>query len=66
MQRLTEVKGFKFEIVLHPRFHSTKGLIYMHGCDMEDTEQFKAFLQERYKVKDVQPATFIRLRNPQT
>ena len=64
IKSLTEVEGFKRETTVHPDLTAQKE-IYVHECEIEDIQGFKEFLQELYKVKDVQSATFIKTKNPQ-
>ena len=66
VREIKEVEGFPCEVVVHPRYNHNRALIYVHEFDIENMNDFKNELQTRYNIVDVQPATFIKTRSPQT
>ena len=65
MHEVTTVDGFPCETMVHPRYNHSKGLIYTYEFDVENLEDFKAGLNERYNITDVQQATFIKTKSEQ-
>ena len=58
--------GVPCKIYKHPKYNCSRGLIYVHEFGLENVQDFKNGLQSTYNVVDVQPATFIKTRSPQT
>ena len=59
MYNLTEVDKFACETVPHLRFNHSKRRICTYEFDMENLEEFKQGLQERYNIMDLQLAKLI-------
>lgn len=66
MHRISKVEDFTCETTAHPKYNFTKALIYTYEFDIENLEEFKAGLQERYNITDVQQAGFIKTKSEQT
>ena len=64
IQNIDEIEGFSCNIAPHPRFSYSKGIIYIHESDIEEIDEFKEYMREKYNIIDVQPAKFIRLGIP--
>ena len=64
LQDIESVEEFQCTVMLHPRFNYRRGIIYIHEFDVDNTEEFKDYLQQRYSIIDVQPADFIKPRIP--
>ena len=63
---MTEVEGFKCEVVLHLhlQFNLSIGIIYVEDIKIDSVEEFKTYIQETNPfLKDVTPATFIKTRS---
>ena len=66
MQEIYSVEEFQCAVRLHPRFNYSRGIIYIHEFDVDNTEEFKDYLQRRYSIIDMQSADFIKPRTSQT
>ena len=66
MSGIKEVYGLPCEVTTHPKYNFNKGLIYVHEFDLENLEEFKADLQTKYNIVDVQPANFIKTKSSQS
>ena len=53
------------EITEHPKYNSTKGLIYVYEYDIDNIEDFRAGLQSNYNISEVQAAPFIKMKSEQ-
>ena len=49
-----------------PYLNQSKGLIYVYEYDIDDLNEFTLGLQENYKLKSVEKATFIKPRSEHT
>ena len=63
---IDKIDGISCKVLLHSKYNHSKGLIYVYEYDLEDIEEFKTGLHEQYKVIDVQQATFIKTKSPNT
>ena len=66
LQQIDEVENCSCTVTLHPKFNYCKGIIYIYECDIEEIDEFRDYLGEKYNVIEIQPATFIRTRDPKT
>ena len=60
LHQITEVEHFSCTVTFHPRFNYCKGIIYIYECNIEEIDEFRDYLREKYNVMEIQPATFIK------
>ena len=63
---IKQVDNIPCVVKAHPRFNYVKALIYVHEFDLENVDEFKRGLEEKYNITDIQPAPFIKTKSPQT
>ena len=63
-QKIDTLQGYKCVIRPHPRFNTSKGLIYLRQYNIQDLQEFKENLQEQYEINCVERADFIGSRQP--
>ena len=66
LSEITDVEDFHCQVSLHPRFNHRKGIIYTHEFEVENMDDFTEYLRNKYNVISVQPATFIKTKEPNT
>ena len=66
MLNLNSRKNLKCKCDKYPYLNQSKGLIYVYEYDIDDQNEFTLGLQENYKIKSVEKATFIKPRSEHT
>ena len=66
IRAIDKIDDIPCQVMMHPKYIYSKGLIYVYECDLEDMQAFKEGLQLHYDIVDVQQATFNKTKFPQT
>ena len=60
IQSLVHVGNISCKTTLHPRFNTSKGLIFLSEFDLNNLQQFQKELPGKYNIAEIERATFIK------